>query len=266
MRHFARKCTSGESSCFICAGAGTLKENDLCAIAGTWSINEYISAKPMPDVMNSLWCVEGLYLVEESSVASAGNLEWMRSVLKDRSYEALDDMVVSIAPADSNAVFFPFLYASNLNPQAKSALIGLSSGDGEAEIIRAVYEGVVFSGYTHLERLLAKMDKLPSVVKLTGGVNHSIVWSRMFADVIGLPMEITENTEIGCKGAAMSAGVAAGIYKDASDAVETCVKPGRVIYPDPAMTEVYRRKYQLYRLAERSLGEFWQAADQIKGV
>ncbi len=245
-------------------GAGTLRENDLCAIAGTWSINEYISPKPLPGVMNSFYCVDGLYLVEESSAASAGNLEWVRALLKDRSYRELDELVASVAPTDSMAVFLPFLYASNLHPLAKSAIIGLESGYGEAEVLRTVYEGVVFSSYTHLERLFARMDTLPAIVKLTGGVNNSELWSQMFADVIGLPVEITEKTEIGCKGAAMSAGVAAGIYSTTADAVTRCVRPGRVLEPNPEMTAVYRQKYALYRLAERSLADFWQVAATVK--
>jgi len=44
-------------------------------IAGTWSINEYISRKPVVNhsvMMNSLFCLPGYYLVEECSPTSAG--------------------------------------------------------------------------------------------------------------------------------------------------------------------------------------------------
>lgn len=245
-------------------GAGTMNENDLCVIAGTWSINEYISRIPLQGVMNSFYCVDGLYLVEESSAASAGNLEWMRSIMKDRSYGEIDKLVAAVSPEKSMAVFLPFLYASNLHPLANAALIGLESGFGEKEILRAVYEGVAFSSYTHLERLFECMESIPSVVKLTGGVNNSELWSQIFADVIGISVEITEKTEIGCKGAAMSAGVAAGIYSDVSDAVGSCVRPGKILNPRPEMTEIYRKKYELYRLAEKSLVDFWEKKDKIK--
>ena len=52
----------------------------LCAITGTWSINEYISSVPVPadsSTLNSLFCIPGYYLIEESSPTSAGNLEWV---------------------------------------------------------------------------------------------------------------------------------------------------------------------------------------------
>ncbi len=85
-------------------GAGTIADGDFCAIAGTWSINEYISRKPLDGVMNSFWCDGGLYLVEESSAASAGNLEWVKELLKETDYERLDNLVDSVPPESSSAV------------------------------------------------------------------------------------------------------------------------------------------------------------------
>ena len=240
-------------------GAGTFNEGDLCMIAGTWSINEYISRTPVRDAaMNSFWCVDGFFLAEESSAASAGNLEWMRQILKDKSYSELDALVEG-TPADKNAVlFFPFLFSSNLVPYARASLIGLDSGCGEGDVIRAIYEGVVFSGYTHLERLLRNMKKPPAKLKLAGGVVNSPVWTQMFADIAGIPVEAAEKTELGCKGAAISAGIASGIFRDASEAVSLSVEPGVIYYPNPEMTEICRRKYAIYRQAEECLRPVWR--------
>ena len=63
-----------------CAVAADVTSTDeLCTIAGTWSINEYISKTPVMDgsiAMNSLFAMPGYYLVEECSATSSGNLEW----------------------------------------------------------------------------------------------------------------------------------------------------------------------------------------------
>ena len=62
-----------------CAVAADVTSTDgLCTIAGTWSINEYISKTPVMDgsiAMNSLFAMPGYYLVEECSATSSGNLE-----------------------------------------------------------------------------------------------------------------------------------------------------------------------------------------------
>ncbi|MBQ4575500.1 MAG: carbohydrate kinase [Clostridia bacterium] len=246
-------------------GAGTFAEGDLCIIAGTWSINEYITGTPVrAAAMNSFWCVDGYYLAEESSAASAGNLEWMRDILKDRSYKELDALAEAVSPEKSAAVFLPFLYASNLDPLAKASLVGLESGYGEGEVILAIYEGVVFSGYTHLERLLNSMETPPSRLKLAGGVVNSPFWTQMFADVAGIPVETAEKTELGCKGAAMSAGIAAGIYSDAKEAVSACVKPGNPVEPNTALTPIYRKKYEIYRKTEETLRPVWKAMKDFR--
>lgn len=64
-------------ACAIAVNA--VDEQRICMIAGTWSINEYLSKQPVVDgsiLMNSLFCIPEFYLIEESSPTSAGNNEW----------------------------------------------------------------------------------------------------------------------------------------------------------------------------------------------
>lgn len=80
----------------------------LCTITGTWSINEYPSFTPVQtglSTRNSLFCLPGLYLVEESSPTSAGNLDWfIRCFMQEEqrqgiAYKAADAMVETL-PAE----------------------------------------------------------------------------------------------------------------------------------------------------------------------
>lgn len=59
--------------------SGLYDETKMCMIAGTWSINEFIRKAPITNGtvnLNSMFCIPGYYLIEESSPTSAGNLEW----------------------------------------------------------------------------------------------------------------------------------------------------------------------------------------------
>ena len=73
-------------ACALAVGAISSKE--LCMISGTWSINEFVSSEPIVSdavQMNSLFCLDGKYLIEESSATSAGNSEWfLKKVLRLR--------------------------------------------------------------------------------------------------------------------------------------------------------------------------------------
>lgn len=247
--------------------AGAVNAGDICMIAGTWSINEYISCAPVLHgvAMNSLYCVDGMYLAEESSAASAGNLEWVRGILREHSYREIDSLVAQTSPAESGVYYLPFLYTSNLTPYAKACFVGLDSGHTDADMLRAVYEGVVYSGYTHLERLLDNIGAPPGRIILAGGVVNSGIWTQMFADTVGREIFTVCDTEPGAKGAAMSAGIACGCFRDVREAAEKCAGSGKTVVPNPEMTKIYRRKYKAYRKIESALAPVWNDIRAIGG-
>ena len=139
----------------------------LCTIAGTWSINEYISKEPVTDgsvAMNSLFAVPGYFLVEECSATSAGNLDWFVQNLMSRCtvppgksiYQAADGLVAEVEPAQCEVYFLPFIYGSNSHPLGKGSFIGLTAYHGLSHLLRAVYEGVVYSHKTHIDQGTSK--------------------------------------------------------------------------------------------------------------
>lgn len=236
----------------------------LCAVTGTWSINEYISRSPVaPDgtTLNSLFCLPEYYLIEESSPTSAGNLSWaVKRFLGEAQWAELhnggspytlaDRLVDALDPADSSVIFLPFLYGSNVSGVEQAVLAGLNQTHGTADLLRAVFEGVVYSHRTHIDRLRAHNPRLDRL-RLAGGAARSAVWVQMFADALAMPVEVIGAEELGAKGAAMAAAVAAGVYTDFREAAGAMVGIAAAVEPNPAYTAVYAEKYARYRrLAE----------------
>lgn len=153
-------------------------------------------------------------------------------------------------------LLFSFLYASNLNPHARASFVGMSGDQNLAHMVRAVYEGVVYSHMTHCKTMFSSLNK-PEQVRLAGGVVNSPTWSRMFTDALGVPIRVMPDTELGAKGAAMAAGVGCGWYRDYKAAVTACVPEGTVLTPDPAMTAIYEEKYRKYRRIADALDGVW---------
>ena len=253
-------------ACAIAMDVST--ENRLCAITGTWSINEYISRTPVPSdgtTLNSLFCLPDYYLIEESSPTSAGNLDWaighfmgaQKQPATQRGeslYQMADRLVGELDPADSRAVFVPFLYGSNESGVDHAAVAGLDHTYGTADLLRAVFEGVVYSHRTHIERLQKHNPRLDRL-RMAGGAIRSAVWVQMFADGLGMPVEVVSAEELGAKGAAMAAAVAAGFYRDFGEAAEAMVRISATVIPDPIRTAVYNEKYAYYRRLVKALGE-----------
>lgn len=240
---------------------GSIRPGDMCVIAGTWAINEYVSERLCDDhtvSMNSVFCDPRYFLAEESSAASCGNLEWVKKLVGIDSYAELDRLCEGVNAADHTVIYLPFLYASNENPLAKASFIGLAGNNSTADVIRAVYEGVAFSHKTHVNALLKSRQDVPEKLRLAGGVVNSPIWTRIFTDTLNIPAEIIENDELGAKGAAMSAGIAAGVYKDCEDAAKKCVSVSRIVSPDPEGVRILGKKYEKYRSIADALDGAWQ--------
>lgn len=116
----------------------------------------------------------------------------------------------------------------------------------------------MFSHRVHVERLLANRDR-PEAVRLAGGAANNHTWAQMFADVLGLPVEIIDARELGALGCAMAAAVAAGHFSDLSAAARQMVRVRRL--PDIEKKPVYDRKFALFVKAVGALDGLWQDFD-----
>ena len=250
-----------------CLAAGVTDEGTLSVIAGTWSINSFVSRVPVwsEDLfLTSLFCREGYYLTTEGSMTSAGNLEWfINSFLtddegrrRDNVYEYCNSLVGSLKPQDVGIIFLPFLYGTNVNPDAKACFMGIDGSQSKAHMVRSMYEGVVFSTKMHIERLLRFTD-VPQKARISGGAAESPLWVQMFADVLQMPIEVSDAREMGTLGAAMTVAVAAG---DVPDLVAAAERMTRVRYrcePDAANADIYQRKYGIYKDLIKALDPVW---------
>lgn len=252
-------------ACAVAADITSPKE--LVTIAGTWSINEFISEKPIMDgniAMNSLFAVPGYYLAEECSATSSGNLDWYIENCMDckgisegkNIYEYINELVEGVRPEDSDVYYLPFLYGSNAHPLGKAAFIGLTTYHSRAHMLRAIYEGVAFSHRRHIDKLLASRTP-PETIRMAGGPVQSKTWVQMFADVLGCVIETVSVKELGALGCAMAAAIAAGIYKDYKDAAAHMVRISERIYPDQQKVAIYQKKYEKYISVSNALDTVW---------
>ena len=246
-------------------------ERSICMIAGTWSINEYLRREPVTDgsvMMNSLFALPEYYLIEECSPTSAGNNEWfiqtllpeVRAQAKQNGRSVYDQMnawAASLPPETFVPVFHPFLMASNVHPNAMGSFIGLSASHTRAHLARSVYEGIVYCHRHHLEKLLATRLTPPDCVRLAGGAAKSEVWTQMFADILGLPVETVEANETGALGCAIAAATATGAYGSLKEACAAMCPIGRRVEPNPEAGAHYDRRYALYRRINDCLDPLW---------
>ena len=241
-------------------GSGVVDVNQACLVMGSWSINEVITKDPIvhPEIfMTTIFADPELFLTIEGSATSATNLEWFvnQFCAEERLegekrgisvYEVCSEAVESLPPGSTNIIFHPFLFGSNIQPSARAGFYGIAGWHTRAHLLRALYEGVVFGHLSHIEKLREAGGQIDAA-RLAGGGSRSKVWSQMFADTIQVPMEVTDGNELGAKGAALSAGIGAGLYKDFDEAVQAAVNVIRTHEPDPETTPLYLERYAEYK-------------------
>jgi L-xylulokinase len=242
--------------------SGILDSGEFSIVAGTWGNNQYIAREPLvdPDLfMTSCYSVPGWFLMLEGSPTSAGNLEWFldtffaaeRKEWGSDFYERVAELVASVPPGADGATFLPFLYGSNAG-KIQGGFFGLDATHGRAELLRAVFEGVTFAHYQHIERLL-KFRDFPAVIRFSGGAAKNPVWCQIFADCIGVPVEVPAGSELGALGAAIAAAVAIGHYADFPAAVHAMTSIEKKYTPRAETTAIYRAKYAVYQDLIRKL-------------
>ena len=250
---------------------GVDNEEALCMIAGTWSINEFITRAPITNgtvSLNSMYCIPGYFLIEESSPTSAGNMEWFINNLLSHEkeeakrsgasiYDLTNRWVEETDPEELKVVFLPFLNGSNEDAQARGTFIGLTDFNNKAHMLRAVYEGIVFSHMTHVRRLLRNRPA-PKAIRLAGGAANSKVWVQIFADALQIPIETVTCEEQGIMGAAIAAGVGTGVFASYEAASAKTVRVQDVVMPRREYGAVYEKKYQRYRRTIEALSDVWE--------
>ncbi|MDP9345091.1 MAG: xylulokinase [Actinomycetota bacterium] len=182
-------------------------------------------------------------------LSAAGSLAWLRRAV-GANYRVLDDEAARWPPGAEGLLFAPYLAGERTpyaDADARGAFTGLSLRHDRGALARATLEGVAYGLRDSLE-LLRELGVRPELGRASGGGAASDLWLRIAASVLGLPLERTESEEGSAFGAALLAGVRAGVFRDAADAVARCVRVRDRIEPDPDWNAAYERGYRRYRL------------------
>jgi xylulokinase len=181
---------------------------------------------------------------------AAGALQWFHDALAPGA--AFDDLVAEAGAADAGAdgvLFLPYLQGErtpHADPEATASFTGLALRHGRGALARAVLEGVAYGLRDSLE-LLRELGVAPSAGRASGGGARSRLWLEIVASALELPLERCAVDEGSAYGAALLAGIAAGTFASAREAVEACVRVRETVEPNPAWAREYEAGYARYR-------------------
>lgn len=250
-------------------GLGSLEPGVLSITAGTFSINEVLSSTLVTDPR---WSARaGLkpqqWMNMSISPASSNNVDWFLQQayrLELGEAERRGTSVWSLIHPDLNApqaaddpLFHPFLYGSPYDEPASAGFFGLRSWHDRAHMLRAVIEGAIFNHRTHALALGSAFDLHRAAI--TGGGSSTPRFAQLFADVLGLPVDIPEAKEVGALGVAIAAGVGVGAYPSLEAGVAKACRVAARYEPDPDRHAASNARYQRYAAIVEALRPIWSA-------
>ncbi|MBQ3078722.1 MAG: hypothetical protein IJC48_01810 [Clostridia bacterium] len=164
-------------------------------------------------------------------------------------FSLAEKMAASSIPGANGLFFLPTLMGERCpwwDSNARGMLMGLTLTHTRNDMVRCAYEGVA-QALNNCAAVLRENGLNFKSLVLSGGGMKSKIWPQMFADVIDAPCSIHLNPrEATSLGAAVAAGVGAGVFKNYEEASKI-VKTSAALQPDAKNARLYRAHTRAYR-------------------
>lgn len=263
-------------------GSGLIREGCVGTVIGTAGNVSmgFTGYRENPEGKLQMFCgvTPGAYMSFGATQTAGGALRWFRDQLgknlteqADRENRNVYDLISALAlqspPGANGIVFAPYLSGERCpypDPNARGVLYGLSLNTTQADMVRAVMEGIVYS-LRQIVDIYRSFVPVESAVASGGGA-ASDVFLQMQADIFELPVRtVSAAAEGGAYGAALIAGLGLGWYKTQEEAVSS-LRTEKSFRPDAGHVPLCRKSYEIYRRIYPALREVYRAgADLYSG-
>lgn len=247
----------------VCAGAG----DNAAAAVGTGTVGEgkcnislgtsgtvFISSDNFgvdsTNGLHSFAHADGYYHLMGCMLSAAScNKWWQDEIIGTKDYKGEEAKITDDMLGNNSVFFLPYLMGerSPINDtDARATFVGMSMDTTRADMTQAMLEGVAFAIRDSFEvaRELGIEIKRSNIC---GGGSKSPLWKKIFANVLGIPLDIIKTEEGPGYGGAILAMVACGVYPDVRSASDALVSVVSTIEPDPALTALYEKRYQQFK-------------------
>ncbi len=183
-------------------------------------------------------------------LSAAGSLRWYRDTLAPGV--SFDDLLAPAAGVPAGAeglLFLPYLTGERTphpDPLARGGFIGLTVRHTQAHMTRAVLEGVAFGLRDSMELVRSAGLGRIEQVRVSGGGAKSALWRQILADVMNAELVTVNTTEGAAFGAALLAGVGAGLWATPAQACAATIQVVSKTSPNPEAVAFYEQAYRQY--------------------
>jgi glycerol kinase len=199
-----------------------------------------------------------LYALEGSVFIAGAAVQWLRDGLQLFKEAPAIEELASKSDREQPVLFVPGfvgLGAPHWVPEARGVLFGLTRGTTAADVSRATLEGVAFQVADLIGAAGEDAGRPLTALRVDGGMARNVWFLQCQADLLGLPVVQSAHSESTALGAALLAGLKAGLWKDL-DALRALPQQERTFEPRLASADRERRVAE-WRRAVRAVIAFY---------
>ena len=200
----------------------------------------------------------GFHLMGCMLSAASCNKWFCEDILGSDDYAALQSAIKPENLGKNHVFFLPYLMGerSPINDtDARGTFVGMTMDTSRADMVQAVLEGVAFAIRDSVEVARSLGIEIKRS-KICGGGSKSPLWKAIFANVLGIPLDMVKTEQGPGFGAVMLAMVGCGLYKDVQSAADSLVSTASTVEPDDKLVALYEERY----------GRFKQIYPAMKGL
>ncbi len=180
--------------------------------------------------------------------AGSCNKWFVEEILGGNDFRAEESVITDEDLGRNHVFFLPYLMGerSPINDvNARGTFTGLTMDSRRQDLVQAVLEGVAFAIRDSFEVARSLGLDIPRS-RVCGGGSKSPLWRKIFANVLGIPLDRVKTEQGPGYGGAMLAMVGCGLYPSVKDAAEALVELGGTTEPDPEITARYEAQYRKF--------------------
>ena len=224
--------------------------NTSLGTSGTLFISSDHFSVDSNNALHAFAHADGGYHLMGCMLSAASCNKWFCENILNTTDYAAEQAEITDEKLGRNRVFFlPYLMGerSPINDtNARGTFTGMSMDTTRADLTQAVLEGVAFAIRDSFEVAKSLGLDIPRS-KLCGGGAKSPLWRKIFANVLGIPLDLVKTEQGPGYGGAMLAMVGCGVFESVQDASDALVEIASTVEPDPTLTARYEAQYQKFR-------------------
>lgn len=193
---------------------------------------------------------DGGYHLMGCMLSAASCNKWLcDDVFRTTDYAAEQQDITDDKLGNNHVFFLPYLMGerSPINDtNARATFTGMTMDTTRSDLVQAVLEGVAFAIRDSFE-VARSLGINISRSNICGGGSKSPLWRKIFANVLGIPLDMVKTEQGPGYGAAMLAMVGCGVFASVGEAARELVECASTTLPDAKLTERYAARYAEYK-------------------